>query len=190
VATKMLRLRREVELRRVWLPMFAALLLGFALGSACYPVVGRPVLLGGPLGSLRRAVLAGHGTPVFAFGLWDTFLSLGFGVLCLTWLAQEQRRTSRTLLLPQSKYYRLALLALGISCVIAWPGRGEVATRISHLAAALAGGAILLAAWPGWRLGRRLQAVVLLAVGCSIAVFVAYQADCWFLRDGGPSSYR
>ena len=168
--------------------MFAAFCLGFALGSTCYPVVGRPVLLGGPLWSLRRAVLEGYRRPVFTFGLWDTLVSVGFGALCLAWLAREQRRASPTLSLSRSKYYRLALLALGLGSLIAWPGLGEVATHVSHALAVFAGVALLVGAWPRWRLGKRIQAVALLTIGCSLAIFVAYHVDYWLLRDGGARS--
>ena len=189
MATTLRRLRNEVQLRQVGLPMFAAFCLGFALGSASYPGLARPALLGGPLWGLRRAVLEAHGSPVFAFGPWDTAVSLGFGALCLSWLATEQRRSSPTLSLPRSKFFRLGLLALGVSCLVAWPGRADAATRVSHLLAAFSGVAVLLAAWPRWRPARRIQAIALLTVGCSLAVFVAYQADYWLLRAGSPRSH-
>ncbi len=190
MATGRQRLRNEVQLRQFLLPMFATFLLGFGLGSACYPVVGRPVLLGGPLWSLRRAVVEAYRRPVFAFGLWDTLLSVGFGALCLIWLAHEQRRASPTLSLSRSRYYRLALLALGVASLVAWPGRGEVATAVSHTLAVLAGVAMLVSAWPRWRLGKRIQAVALLTIGCGFAVLMAHQVDYWLLRDGGARSYR
>jgi hypothetical protein len=190
VATRMRRARNEAQLRKMVLPMFAAFCLGFALGDACYPVVGRQVLLGGPLLSLRNAVLENYRSPVFRFGPWDTLLSLGCAALCLVSVAQEQRRTSRSLSLPESRFYRLALLGLGASCLIAWPGRGELATRISHWLAALAGVGVLAAAWPCWRPRRRIQAAALLVAGCGLAVCVAYQVDYWLLRDGSSRSYR
>jgi len=180
----MRRARNEVQLRKTLLPMLAAFCLGYAVGDACYPVVGRPVLLGGPLLSMRTAVLDNYRSPVIRFGLWETLLSLGCAALCFVAVAQEARRTSRSLALPKSRFYRLALLGLGASCLIAWPGRGELATRISHWLAALAGVGVLAAAWPCWGPRRRIQAAALLVAGCGLAVCAAYQLDYWLLRDG------
>jgi hypothetical protein len=188
VATRLQRARQAVEARRRVIPLIAAFFLGFAAARSCYPLL-RPVFVGGPLAPLKLGVLEAHraakpccevtASPWVALG---SVLTVGAGLLSLSFLVQEQRRRSATKSLLRNRLYRVGLAAFTASFFAPWLSRGDVGTAFTEVLLGVAGCAVLSAAWPGWGRRTRLQAVALFLVAAGLAVLLGYHIDSLVLK--------